>query len=57
MAIKNQTQTPQKIVISRNNAYIKYNDRIEIPVSMVWIRQYVEYMLTTNQEIIMEVVP
>lgn len=49
---------PMYIKISKNGAYItRKHDGIEILAPMTWIRQYVEYMLTTNQEIIVEVVP
>ena len=49
---------PMHIKIAKNGAYIiKKHDGIEIPVSKTWVRQYVEYMLTTNQEIVVEVAP
>jgi hypothetical protein len=61
MATKTQIQTPHKtpvcIRVTKNGARIRYDDGIEIPVSMTWTKQYVEYMLATNQEIIVEVVP
>jgi hypothetical protein len=59
MATKNQTKIPPKIPphvkITKNNAWISHDGIVEIPVSKTWIREYVEYMLVTNQEIIVEV--
>jgi hypothetical protein len=57
MAIKNQTPTPNKIVVERSGVYVKYHDGIRIPVSKSLVRQYVEYMLIANQEITIEVIP
>ncbi len=49
---------PVYIKITKNNVYINRNhDGVEIPVSKTWVRQYVEYMLATNQEVTIEVVP
>ena len=49
---------PVCIKITKYGAYISGNrDGIEIPVSKAWVRQYVEYMLATNQEVSIETAP
>jgi hypothetical protein len=61
MVTKTQIQTPQKtplkIKITPNAAYIVNSNGLEIPVSKSWIRQYIEYALATDSEIIIEVAP
>ncbi len=61
MATKTQIQIPHKnpthIKVTKNATHIKYGGGIEVPVSRTWVRQYVEYMLATNQEIVVEVAP
>ncbi len=61
MATETKIQTPHKnptyIKITKNNAWIRHGDVLEIPAPMSWVRQYVEYMLATNQEIVVELVP
>jgi hypothetical protein len=57
MANKNQTKNPTYIKVVKSGTYIKYGDEVEVPVSRVWVRQFVEYALVTNQEIVVEVAP
>jgi hypothetical protein len=57
MANKNPTQTPTHIKITKNGAWIKHDNGIEIRVSKTWLREYVEYTLITRKEVVIEILP
>jgi hypothetical protein len=54
---KNPTQTPTHIKITKNDAWIKHDNGIEIRVSKTWLREYVEYTLITRKEVVIEILP
>ena len=57
MNTKNSHKNSTHIRVAKNNVYVKYHDGIEMPVSKSLIRQYVEYMLIANENVVIEIVP
>ena len=54
---KNLTKTPTHVGVSKNDAWIKHDNGIEIRVSKTWLREYVEYTVITRREVTIEVLP
>jgi hypothetical protein len=57
MATKTPTKHPMHVKITKTSTWIRHANGVEIVVPKTWIREYVEYALSANQEITIEVFP
>jgi hypothetical protein len=57
MAFRNLPKTSTHIKVTKNSAWVKHDNGIEIRVSKTWLREYVEYALITRKEVVIEILP